>query len=357
MSAESDSAAERKTEVIPEWKQEEVDALTELVDEYESVGVVDVSGIASRQLQQMRAELHGTARLRMGRNTLIQRALDDVDEGVEVLAEYVSGQVGLIGTDDNPFGLFRQLEESKTPAPISAGEEAPKDIVIHEGDTGMDPGPFVGELQNVGAAAQIMEGSIKVTADSTVAEEGDVVSEDLANVLAELEIEPKEVGLDLRAVYSDGVLFEADELAIDVDEYRADVQAAVAGARNLSINAGYPTARTVGAMLAKASGQAKSVGIAAEVESPDVLGDLVSRADAQVRALAALIDDPEALPEDLQGAAEPQAPAGAEPDATDEADAEEQADEETEDAEADAGDDADDDDDEDGGEALGAMFG
>jgi len=359
MSAESDSAAERKTEVIPEWKREEVEALTELVSEYESVGVVDVTGIASRQLQQMRADLHGTARLRMGRNTLVKRALDDVDEGLEELEAYVSGQVGLIGTDDNPFGLYRQLEASKTPAPISGGEVAPNDIVIPEGDTGMDPGPFVGELQNVGAAAQIMEGSIKVTADSTVAEAGDVVSDDLASVLAEMGIEPKEVGLDLRAVYSDGVLFEAEELAIDVDAYRADVQAAVARGRNLSINAGYPTARTVGAMLAKASAEAKSVGIAAEVESPDVLGDLVGRADAQVRALAAAIDDPDALPEDLREAID-EASAGAEADATDaQPDEQTEADETDEqaDAEADAGDDGEDDDDDDGGEALGAMFG
>jgi large subunit ribosomal protein L10 len=353
MSAE----AERRTEVIPEWKREEVDDLVELIGSYESVGVVDVSGIASRQLQQMRAELHGTARLRMSRNTLVRRALEDVDEGVEALGDYVSGQVGLIGTDDNPFGLFRQLEASKTPAPISGGEVAPNDIVIPEGDTGMDPGPFVGELQNVGAAAQIMDGSIKVTADSTVAEAGDEVSDDLASVLAELGIEPKEVGLDLRAVFSDGVLFEPEELAIDVDEYRADVQAAVAGARNLSINAGYPTSQTVPAMLAKASGRAKSVGIAAEVESPDVLGDLVSRADSQVRALAALIDDPDALPEDLLEAAEEAAteePA-AEPASDEQADESSETDD-TEDAEAEADEDGDDDDD-DGGEALGAMFG
>jgi len=352
MSAET----ERRTEVIPEWKREEVADLVELIDAYESVGVVDVSGIASRQLQQMRAELHGTARLRMGRNTLVRRALDEVDEGVEALGEYVSGQVGLIGTDDNPFGLFRQLEASKTPAPISGGEVAPNDIVIPEGDTGMDPGPFVGELQNVGAAAQITEGSIKVMSDSTVAEAGDVVSDDLASVLSELGIEPKEVGLDLRAVYSDGVLFEAEELAIDVDAYRADIQAGVARGRNLSVNASYPTARTVGPMLAKASGAAKSVGIAAEVESPDLVGDLVSRADSQVRALAALIDDPDALPEDLLEAAgeaaveEPEAAPASEEQAKESSEPDD-----TEDAEAE--DDDGDDDDEDGGEALGAMFG
>ncbi|MGM0449167.1 MAG: 50S ribosomal protein L10 [Methanobacteriota archaeon] len=342
----------RKTETIPEWKREEVAELVEFIDSYASVGIVGVAGIPSRQLQAMRRELHGSAAVRMSRNTLTNRALEEVDDGAETLTEYVSGQVALVGTNDNPFGLFKQLEASKTPAPINAGEVAPNDIVIPEGDTGVDPGPFVGELQTVGASARIMDGSIKVTEDSTVLEEGGVVDDDLANVLVELGIEPKEVGLDLRAVYSEGVLFEPDELEIDVDEYRADVQSAAAAARNLSVNAAYPTAATAGTLLAKASGEAKSVGLFAEIESPDVVPDLIGKADAQLRALAAQIDDEEALPEELQGV---EAAPAAEPATGDADEEEEQADEETEDAEE-ADDDADDDGD-DGGEGLGAMFG
>ncbi|WP_066413827.1 50S ribosomal protein L10 [Halorubrum aethiopicum] len=340
----------RKTETIPQWKREEVDELVEFIDSFNSVGIVGVAGIPSRQLQAMRRELHGSADVRMSRNTLTVRALEEVDEGVEELTEYVAGQVALIGTNDNPFGLYKQLEASKTPAPINAGEVAPNDVIIPEGDTGVDPGPFVGELQTVGAAARIMDGSIKVTEDSKVLEEGEVVDDDLANVLTELGIEPKEVGLDLKGVYSEGVLFEPDELAIDVDEYRADVQSAAAAARNLSVNAAYPTAATAGTLLAKAAGEAKSVGLFAEIESPDVVPDLIGKADAQLRALAAQIDDEEALPEELQGVEA--APAPETDDADDE---EEQADEETEDAEETTDDDADDGDD--GGEGLGAMFG
>ncbi|SEH48077.1 LSU ribosomal protein L10P [Halopenitus malekzadehii] len=344
----------RRTETIPEWKKEEVDELVEFIDSFASVGVVGVAGIPSRQLQLMRRELHGSADLRMSRNTLVVRALEDVDDGVEQLVGDVSGQVALVGTNDNPFGLYKQLEASKTPAPINAGEVAPNDIVIPEGDTGVDPGPFVGELQTVGAAARIQEGSIQVTEDSTVLEEGEVVSDDLANVLTELGIEPKEVGLDLKSVYSEGVLFEPEELAIDVDEYAADVQSAAAAARNLSVNANYPTARTAGTLLAKASGEAKSVALHAEIESPDVVPDLIGKADAQLRALAAQIDDEEALPEELQGVDAQAATADAD------ADEEEQADEgsdaeETPDDAADA--DEDDGDDGDAGDGLGAMFG
>jgi large subunit ribosomal protein L10 len=350
------SSEARKTETVPQWKREEVGELVEFVDTYESVGVVRVTGIPSRQLQNMRRDLHGKAAVRMSRNTLMERALDEVDDGLEALVEYLDGQVALIGTDDNPFGLFKELEASKTPAPINAGEVAPNDVVIPEGDTGVDPGPFVGELQQVGAAARIMDGSIHVTEDSTVLEEGDVVSTELANVLSELGIEPKEVGLDLRAVFSEGVLFEPDELAIDVDEYRADIESAAAAGRNLSVNAVYPTARTAGTLLAKGAAEAKSVGLYAAIEDEELMPDLVRRADSQLRALASLLDD-EALPEELRGATAPPASidteteAGADDSADEDADADADADTEAE------ADDTDDDDDDAGADGLGAMFG
>jgi large subunit ribosomal protein L10 len=354
MSAES----ERKTETIPEWKREEVDDIVEVIESYDSVGVVDITGIPSRQLQDMRRDLYGTAELRVSRNTLLVRALEAVDEGLEDLTEYVSGQVGLIGTNDNPFGLFKQLEASKTPAPINAGEVAPNEIVIPEGDTGIDPGPFVGELQSIGANARIQDGSIQVLEDSAVLDAGEEVSADLANVLNELGIEPKEVGLDLRAVFADGVLFEPEELELDVEEYRADIEAAAARGRNLSVNAVYPTDRTAATLLQTARGDAKSLALQAAIESPGVVDDLVSKADAQVRALAAQVDDPEALPEELQDVDEAtDADADADDESTDDHDADGDDDSDGEAAEADADDGDDDDDDEEMGDAMGAMFG
>jgi len=348
MSAEG----ERKTETIPQWKQEEVDDIVEMIDSYDSVGVVNIAGIPSRQLQDMRRDLHGSAELRVSRNTLLVRALEEVNDGLEDLTEHIAGQVGLIGTDSNPFSLYQELEASKTPAPIGAGEVAPNDIVVPEGDTGVDPGPFVGELQSIGADARIQEGSIQVLSDSTVLDAGEEVSQDLANVLNELGIEPKEVGLDLRGVFSDGVLFAPEELELDVEEYESDIAAAVSGAFNLSVNAEYPTATTLPTMLQTATGDAKSLALSAAIEDPEVVPDLISKADAQLRALAAQIDDPDALPEELQDveaapAAEEQAD-----DQTEDTDSEDDAD----DAEAETDEAEDDDDDEDAGDALGEMF-
>jgi large subunit ribosomal protein L10 len=353
MSAEG----ERRTETIPQWKREEVDEIVGFLDRYESVGVVDITGIPSRQLQEMRRDLHGTAELRVSRNTLLERALREDAVGLDVLVEYVSGQVGLIGTSDNPFGLYQQLEASKTSAPINAGEVAPDDIVIPEGDTGIDPGPFVGELQSVGASARIDEGSIKVLEDSTVLSAGEEVSGDLANVLSELGIEPKQVGLDLRAVFADDVLFEPADLELDVAAYRSDVAAAAARGRNLAINAAVPTASTLPTLLGKASGEAKSLGLQAAVEDPDVMPDLIGRADSQVRALAARVDDPEALPEELQDVEEPTREPGPDDEQTADDASDAEPDGETEESTEDEAGDGDDEDDDDPGEALGDMFG
>lgn len=346
-------STERQTEQIPQWKREEIDALVEMIRSYDSVGVVDLTGIPSRQLQDMRRELHGTAELRVSRNTLLLRAVDHADTDVAELADLVDGHVGLIGTDDNPFGLYQQLEASKTSAPISAGEVAPNDIVIEQGDTGMDPGPFVGELQTVGASARIQDGSIRVTEDSLVCEAGEAVDRDLANVLSELGIEPKEVGLDLRGVISDGVRFEPSELAIDTAAYRSDIAAAATAGRNLSLNAAVPTPQTAGSLLATADSYARNLGVSAGIVEPGVIADVLATADGQVRALAGAIDDDEALPEELQDlGADSEAPTEDEQPTDDDSAEDPTAADETEEETDD-----DDDDDDAAAEGLGDLFG
>ncbi|MEF8783321.1 MAG: 50S ribosomal protein L10 [Haloarculaceae archaeon] len=341
-------STERQTETIPQWKREEVDEIAEFVERYDSIGIVAITGIPSQQLQEMRRDLHGTAELRVSRNTLLERALEEAGDGLEELIGYVSGQVGLIGTNDNPFGLYQQLEASKTSAPINASETAPNDIVIPKGDTGIDPGPFVGDLQSVGANARIDAGSIKVLEDSTVLGAGEAVSAELANVLSELGIEPKEVGLDLRGVYAEGILFEPQDLELDVEAYRADVSAGAARARNLAVNASFPTGATLPPLLAKASSEGKNLALHAGIENPDVMPDLIGKADSQVRALAAQIDDEEALPEELQGVEEPtpEADEVADEEAGADGSDDEQPDEESAD---------DEDEDDDGGDAGAAL--
>lgn len=340
------------TAEIPEWKRREIAAFEELIEAHEAVGVVNVEGIASKQFQQVRKNLHGSAEVRVGRNTLMRRALEATGNGD--LVEHVSGQSGLLVTDENPFSLYRKIEEGKSPAPIKVGQEAPHDIVVPEGDTGFDPGPFVGDLQQAGVSARIEDGAIRVVEDSVVLEEGEEATQDVAEILQKLDIQPIEVGLDLRALLQDGTVFDPETLDIDVEGYREDLEAAASGAFNLGVNAEVVNATTAGPLLSTASTDALALGVEAEVSEPDVVERLAGRADGQVRALAARLDD-DALPEELRGAAEaaPEPDDGADED--EDATGEDGDDEEETDGEADE--DTDDDDDEgDVGDAMDAVF-
>lgn len=337
------------TEEIPEWKREEIEEFEDLIGEHEAVGIVNVEGIASKQFQQIRRNLHGAAKVRVGRNTLMRRALES--QGLENLVEYVEGQTGLLLTDDNPFALYQKIEEGKSSAPISAGQEATSEVVVPEGDTGFDPGPMVGDLQQAGISARIEEGSIKVVEDSVVLEPGEEATPEIEEALSKLDIEPLEVGLDLRALVekAEGTVLEPDTLDIDVDDYRADLESAAAGAFNLGVNAGVVNDSTRDTLVSKAYTDALAVGIEAGVYEPEVLDNLLAEADADVRALAAGLDD-DALPEELQGVEAPAEPEP-EPEADDEAEEDEQ---DGQEAEEDAEDDEQDE--EDVSEGMGNLF-
>ena len=341
------------TEKIPEWKRDEIDEFERLIDEHDAVGVVNVEGIASKQFQELRRNLHGSAVVRVGRNTLMRRALEE--KGLDSLIDYVEGQTGLLLTDENPFALYQKIEEGKSSAPISAGQEATDEVVVPEGDTGFDPGPMVGDLQQAGISARIEEGSIKVVEDSVVLEPGEEATPEIEEALSKLDIEPLEVGLDLRALVEkdEGTVLEPETLDIDMEEYRADLEAAAAGAFNLGVNAGVVNDTTRESLLSKAYTDALAVGIEAGVYEPEVLDNLLAEADSDVRALAAQLDD-DALPEELQGVEAEPAPAPEEQEAEDKAESEAESEEEDE-AKEEAEDD-DDDSDEDVAEGMGNLF-
>ena len=341
------------TEKIPEWKRDEIEEFESLIDEHDAVGVVNVEGIASKQFQELRRNLHGSAVVRVGRNTLMRRALEE--KGLDSLIDYVEGQTGLLLTNENPFALYQKIEEGKSSAPISAGQEATSEVVVPEGDTGFDPGPMVGDLQQAGISARIEEGSIKVVEDSVVLEPGEEATPEIEEALSKLGIEPLEVGLDLRALVEkdEGTVLEPETLDIDMDAYRADLESAAAGAFNLGVNAGIVNETTSEPLLSKAYTDALAVGIEAGVYEPEVLDNLLAEADSDVRALAAQLDD-DALPEELRGVEPEPEP---EPEPEEEAEeAEETEDEEEAEGEEDAGDEDDGDTEEDVSEGMGNLF-
>ena len=200
---------------LPQWKRDEVDMIKRYSDEYTLVGLVDLYGIPASQIQQMRRDLRSWALLRMTRKTLIEHAAMEMGGEIEPIKEYMHGQTALIFTNENPFKLFKRLEETKTKMVAKPGDIAPENIVVPKGPTGFKPGPIVGELQQAGIPAAIEGGKVVIRENKTVVRAGEEISQKMAEALAKLNIKPMDVGLNLQVAFYEKTFFEPSMLAID----------------------------------------------------------------------------------------------------------------------------------------------
>ncbi|MBA1343447.1 MAG: 50S ribosomal protein L10 [ANME-2 cluster archaeon] len=297
----TDAATEHRTAHVPQWKIDEIESIKQLVSEYSVVGVAGIRDIPAKQLQEMRRSMKDVVKIRIYRNNLIHRALDESNSDLSPIGSSVGDQTALIFTDLNPFKLFQLLKSSKTEAPIRAGAIAPADITVEGGPTSFAPGPIVGDLQNAGIPARIDKGKVVIRETKVVAHEGEAVSRALSEMLTRLEIYPMTVGFDLRSVYDNGMILEADALDIDEVKYASDIATATTSAFNLAIVIAYPTPATVPTLLAKAASDARNLAINSAVPVPAIIDLLLLKAQLNAMALAGSITDPDALGESLQG--------------------------------------------------------
>lgn len=285
---------------VADWKKDKVAELEDLTNSHEIIGIVNLADIPARQLQTMRKSLGDNAILKMSRKNFIKIALANSDkEEVEGLADYLDGQPAMVFTKMNPFKLFKILEDSKTEAPAKAGSIAPADIVVPAGDTSFPPGPILGELQQVGIPAKIDKGSIVVTDDAKIVDEGDEISKDVADILSKLEIHPMEVGIDLLAVCEGDTIYTSDVLAIDEDETRQSLATAYQNAINLSVNAGIYNSESAPLLIQKAARDALNLAINANILTSETTDKILSKAYLQMLAVAALLSS-EATDDELK---------------------------------------------------------
>ncbi|MDD1720387.1 MAG: 50S ribosomal protein L10 [Euryarchaeota archaeon] len=282
----------------PAWKDAEVASIKEQVQRHSITAIVSIKEIPAQQLQKIRAELRAVATLKVARNTLIYRALEESGEQAFSLFSSVEGQTALIFTELSPFRLFKLLESSRRPAPAKAGDIAPQDIIVEKGPTSFRPGPIVGDLQNAGIPAAIEKGKIVIRESKTVVKAGERINARVADVLQRLEIFPMEVGLYLRAAYDGETLYRPEDLYIDEQAYAHKFVTAVSNALHLSINAAYPTRLTISALLQRGLQEAVNLAVNAEIFEPDVIEILLSRAQANALTLTNVLPD-EALDEQL----------------------------------------------------------
>lgn len=274
-----------------EQKEEIVEHMTQQIEDNPVIGLLDMDQLPAKQLQQIKKEMKEFANVRMERKTLMNIAIDNAEKAdIESLDTEEAVQPAFIFSEKDPFQLFSLIQRNKTSAAAQGGEEAPSDIEVPDGDTGIGPGPMLGKLQGAGLQVQVDDGTIHVQNPGVIVDRGETISEDDAEILNQIGIEPLEIGLDLKIAYSEGEVFTREELDIDTEQYRTDVEAAASGAFNLAVNAGIINKTTAPTVLGEAARKAKNLSVSEGLPNKDTIEESVGYAASNARGVESQLD-------------------------------------------------------------------
>ncbi len=268
-------------------KAQEVEGVKNLILKHNALGIASLQKVRAAQLQEMKKKLRDVAKVQVIKNTLVKRAVAELKDkpNMDKLADFITGSNLYLFTDLNPFKLSLMLENGRVLATAKAGDTAAIDVVVPAGNTGLPPGPVISQLGSVGLPTRIESGSVWVSRDTLVAKKGDVIDIRLAGVLSKLGVKAVEVGLIIKAIYENGLVFTDDQLHLDVEGFRNNILAAQSSALNLSLNAGYPMPENIGFLLQMAHRKAFNLALNAAVPTSETIGDLLRKANVEAMSL------------------------------------------------------------------------
>tara|TARA_A200000159_G_scaffold145156_1_gene150575 strand:- start:192 stop:1202 length:1011 start_codon:yes stop_codon:yes gene_type:complete len=332
---------------VSPWKKDTVASLTDMLSKGGTLAVIDIHGVPAGAMLGMRANLRSSMSIQVAKKRLMKLAWEATGNDFSDLEELYSSAVqpALVQTDMNSFEVFSELKKTEAGRAAKPGDVAPHDIIVEKMNTGMPPGPIVGELNSVGIPAKIVKGSVEIQKKVTVLNEGEVFEGDLGLMLSKIGINPIVTGLRLCGTIEDGTRFEPATLDIDYEQFETDLISFGAGAFNLACNISWFTSQTTPTLISKASGEALAVALKAAIATTETMPHLIGQANRGAMGLAGSLSA-DALDEELSqllGAAASAAASAAVATSTDEAPTEAEEEEEEE---------------EEGGfDGLGSLFG
>ncbi|MBJ24115.1 MAG: 50S ribosomal protein L10 [Euryarchaeota archaeon] len=275
------------------WKKGTISKLSDDIAKGGTLAIIDIHGIPADAMLGMRQSLRDSMSIRVAKKKLMNRAWNEAKLDVSILNEMYGNAVqpALVQTSKyDSFQLFSELKKTEAGRAAKPGDVAPNDIVVEKQDTGMAPGPIVGDLNSIGIPAKIMKGSVHIQKDTVAIKEGETFEGELGMMLSKLGINPIVTGLKLVSTYENGTRFSPDVLDINFDDFRTEVIGAVSATFNLACNVGWMTKVTMPTLLSKASSEALNVAVEAGVINDKTLPLFIGRANASMLGLASKLD-------------------------------------------------------------------
>jgi len=270
-------------------KEEYFQKLKTYLSEFNSIFIVNVDNVGSNQMHEVRKALRGEAKILMGKNTMVRRAiriLQVENPDYEKLMPSVRGNIGFVFTNDDLKTIRDKILTNRVKAPAKAGALAPVDVFIPGGNTGMEPGK-TSFFQALGVPTKIARGTIEIINDVHLIKIGNRVGASEAALLNMLNISPFTYGLNVIQVYDQGTVFHPSVLDIEEDTLLANFVAGIKNIAAISLQIGYPTVASVPHSIINSYKNLLAVSIATEYTFPGAEKVKAYLADPSAFAVAA----------------------------------------------------------------------
>ena len=278
--------------VYPKKKARMYQQLQELPKKYNVLALVRMEKVRGSQLLPLRKKLQGEVEIVSIKDKIAKLAFVKAGiTGVDKLSEKVKGQCVFMFTNMSPFKLNVLLGKNKVMLFARGGDTASMDVVIPPKNTGIAPGPMLTDFKENNIPTKIDQGTIWIMKETIPVKKGEVISEKLAGLLTKLDIKAIEAGIVLNAALEEGLVYQQEEMIIDVEKFRNDLAQAHQEAISLSIEAAYITADNIEQILAKASQSARSVSTEAGYLTEDTKEQVLQKAHGQAQGVASKAKD------------------------------------------------------------------
>ena len=269
-------------------KISEVEEIIQIVKQYKVIGIANLQKVRSAQLQEFKKNLADKVYMRVIKNTIMKISIENCKEKAKLkkLEEYLTGSNVYLFTDLNPFRLALLLERGKVRTTAKSGDIAAFDVIVPAGNTGQSPGPIISQLNAVGLPTRIEAGSVWINKDTLVVRKGETISERLASVLSKLGIKPVEAGLIIKVAFDDGLIITQEQMQIDINETKQNIEKAHSNAFALSLIIAYPTPENTVMLLQVAHREAYLLSLNASAPTKETMADLIRKAHMEMLSLS-----------------------------------------------------------------------
>ena len=276
----------------PKKKTQMYQQLQELPKKYSVLALVRMEKVRGSQLLPLRKKLQGEVEIVSIKDKVAKLAFEKGGiTGIDKLSKKITGQCVFMFTNMSPFKLNILLGKNKVMLFARGGDTASMDVVIPPKNTGIAPGPMLTDFKENNIPTKIDQGTIWIMKETIPVKKGEPISEKLAGLLTKLDIKAIEAGIVLNSALENGLVYEQEEMIIDLEKFRNDLAQAHQEAISLSIEAAYITADNIEQVLAKAAQSARSVSTEAGYLTEDTKEQVLQKAHGQAQGVASKAKD------------------------------------------------------------------